>query len=100
MTVRTVQLPHPVAFIHSGQFLADLGNDPAPVLREVDQLAAQGVLPATLEDTGDGGWRMALHTSRHVTWLRPTEQEDAFHLDHATPRRFSDEQRLVEGALL
>ncbi len=100
MTVRTVLLPHPVALIYSAQILADLGNDAAPLLREVDQLAAQGVLPATLEAAGAGEWRMALHTARRVLWLHPTEDNDALILDRAAPRRFSDEQRLVDGALL
>ena len=100
MIVRMVHLSRPIALIHSERFLADTGNDPAPVLREVDQFAVQGILPATLERTDDGGWRMALHTARHVVWLHPTPEQDAFVLAHTALRRFADEQRLVAGALL
>ncbi|GIH10621.1 hypothetical protein Rhe02_86880 [Rhizocola hellebori] len=99
MRVRMVHLSRPIALIPSEHLVGDAGNDPAPVLREIDQLAAQGNLPATLGRTG-GGWRMALHTSRHVAWLHPTPEQDAFLLGEAFSRRFGDEDRLAAGALL
>ncbi len=100
MSTRAIHLPTPIAVIYSTRFMADLDNGLTPFLREVNQLAAQGVLPATLERTDKGGWRMALHTARYVAWLYPTKSEDAFNLGHAARRGFRDEERLVKGVLL
>lgn len=99
MVTKEVVIPGPVVLIYSSKFLAEVANRPTPFIQELDGLARQGALPATLETTNDG-WRMGLYAARHVTWLYPTRGDDAYSLGRPARRQFRDEERLVKQALL
>jgi hypothetical protein len=100
MATRNVSMPGPLVIVYSGRIVDDLENRLMPFLQEVDGLIRGGLLPATLEVTQKGGWRMAIYAARHVAWLYPTRDEDAYQLGHAARRQFRDEERLVERALM
>ncbi|MFI5911639.1 DEAD/DEAH box helicase [Dactylosporangium sp. NPDC051541] len=94
-----VRVPGPIALVYSDKFLADLEYNPTPFFQELDALVKQGALPLTLERTRTG-WRMAVYAGRYVGWLYPTRAGDAYNLGHAARRRFRDEDRLLDAALL
>jgi hypothetical protein len=100
MATRSVSIPGPLVLVYSGRILADLENRLMPFLQEVDGSIRGGLLPATLEVTQKGGWRMAVYAARHVAWLYPTRDEDAYQLGHAARRQFRDEDRLLKRALM
>src|SRR5688572_21632534 len=97
MTTVPVLLTQAVAVVPSQKVYAKLAPDlhPFALVQEMSELAAAGALPVRV----DGG-RLAVYTSRHVAWLYPTPHGDAYRLGGAAPRRFRDEERLVEAALL
>jgi hypothetical protein len=99
VTISRIELAGPIPLVYSNRFTDDLENRLTPFFQEVDGLARQGSLPATLAPA-DRGWKMAVHAARHVAWMYPTAAGDAFYLGHAAPRRFKDEERLLAGALL
>jgi flagellar biosynthesis chaperone FliJ len=99
VVTREVVIPGPVVLIYSNRLLSDVDNRLTPFLQELDGLARQGLLPATLEVTNKG-WRIAMYAARYVAWLYPTKGDDAYNLGHAARRQFRDEERLVKRALL
>ncbi|WP_336207179.1 DEAD/DEAH box helicase [Nonomuraea sp. LPB2021202275-12-8] len=97
MSTVPVFLTTGVAVVPSPKVYAKLAQDthPLALVQEMDDLARAGALPARVDDG-----RLAVYTSRYVAWLYPSRQGDAYSLGGAAPRRFRDEERLVEAALL
>ncbi|GAA2206781.1 hypothetical protein GCM10009850_022390 [Nonomuraea monospora] len=97
MTTVPVFLTRAVAVVPSQKVYAKLAPDlhPFGLVQEMSELAHAGALPARVDEG-----RLAVYTSRHVAWLYPSAHGDAYSLGGAAPRRFRDEERLVEAALL